>query len=57
MWPAFDEATARFEEVERLLSDPQVIADRARYTKLAKEHGALNKMLSGWREGLRRSRK
>jgi peptide chain release factor 1 len=43
MWPAFEQAQARFAELETLLGDPAVIADRARYTQLAKEHGALAK--------------
>lgn len=45
MWPAFDEALKRFQELEASLADPAVIADRARYTRLAKEHGKLAKMV------------
>ena len=45
MWPAFEQATTRFAELERLLADPEVIADRARYTRFGKEHGALTKMV------------
>src|SRR2546426_2990310 len=45
MWPAFDQALTRYQELERLLADPGVIADRPRYTKLAKEHGNLAKMV------------
>ncbi|MFO0965232.1 MAG: peptide chain release factor 1 [Gemmataceae bacterium] len=52
-WPAFEEALARHQEVERLLSDPAVIADRARYSKLAKEHGALAKMIKPYNEYLK----
>jgi len=43
MWPAFEKAEARYLELEQLLSQPDVIADRARYTRLAKEHGSLTR--------------
>jgi peptide chain release factor 1 len=50
MWPAFENALKRHAELETLLADPAVIADRARYTKLAKEHGALLKMVKPYVE-------
>ena len=50
MWPAFEQALARHREVEAMLGDPAVIADRARYTKLAKEHGSLQKMVKPYVE-------
>src|SRR5262245_12678276 len=50
MWPAFEQAQARYEEVEHLLAQPEVIADRARYTQLAKEHGALAKKVKPYLE-------
>jgi peptide chain release factor 1 len=50
MWPAFDQALKRYQEVEELLSDAGVIADRARYTRLAKEHGSLAKMVKPYQE-------
>ncbi len=53
MWPAFEKALARFDELERLLSQPDVIADRARYTRLAKEHGSLAKMVKPYRDYLK----
>jgi peptide chain release factor 1 len=40
MWPRFEEALARYRELEQLLGDPAVIADRARFTQVAKEHGS-----------------
>src|SRR5262249_5588056 len=40
-------------EVERLLGDPDVIGDRLRYTKLAKEHGSLAKMVKPYQEFLK----
>jgi peptide chain release factor 1 len=52
MWPAFEQATSRFAELERQLADPAVINDRARYTKLAKEHGSLAKMVKPYTEFL-----
>ena len=33
MWPAFEQALARYHELEQQLADPAVIADRARYTQ------------------------
>src|ERR1700682_2391302 len=53
MWPAFEKAEARYLELEQLLSQPDVIADRARYTRLAKEHGSLNKMPRPYRDYLK----
>ena len=53
MWPAFENALKRHTELETLLADPVVIADRTRYTKLAKEHGALLKMVKPYVEYLK----
>src|SRR6266545_3083450 len=53
MWPAFDQALARHHELETLLGDPAVIADRPRYTKLAKEHSALQKTIKPYIEYLK----
>src|SRR4051794_29484699 len=52
MWPAFEQALSRHRELETLLGDSGVIADRARYTKLAKEHGALQKTVKPYVEYL-----
>ena len=41
MWDFFEQALTRFHELEAQLADPGVAADRARFTRLAKEHGAL----------------
>jgi peptide chain release factor 1 len=49
-WPAFEQALARSQELEHQLGDPVVIADRSRYTKAAKEHGALAKMVKPFLE-------
>jgi peptide chain release factor 1 len=50
MWPALDKKLARFQEIERSLADPAVIADVARYAALAKEHGALSKLVKPYLE-------
>src|SRR5436305_530298 len=50
MWPYFEQALSRFEDLERQLADPAVIADRARYTQAAKEHGALAKQVKPYLE-------
>jgi peptide chain release factor 1 len=44
MWPAFDQSLARYQELEQQLADPVVIADRSRFTQVAKEHGSLAKL-------------
>jgi peptide chain release factor 1 len=49
-WPAFEQALHRSAELEHLLADPVVIADRARYTQTAKEHGSLAKMVKPYLE-------
>jgi peptide chain release factor 1 len=56
MWPAFEQALNRYRELETLLSDPAVIADRARYTRHGKEHGSLAKMVKPYEEYLQVSR-
>jgi peptide chain release factor 1 len=56
MWPAFEQALTRHHELEGLLGDPGVIADRTRYTKLAKEHGSLAKMVKPYQEYLQVTR-
>ncbi|MFO0844063.1 MAG: peptide chain release factor 1 [Gemmataceae bacterium] len=37
----FEQALTRFHELEQQLADPAVAGDRARFTRLAKEHGSL----------------
>jgi peptide chain release factor 1 len=53
MWPAFEQARERFAELERLLGDPDVIADRAKYTRFAKEHGSIAKMIKPYLDYLK----
>ncbi len=50
MWPAFEQSLRRYRDLEQQLADPAVIADRARYTASAKEHGALAKRVKPYLE-------
>ncbi len=50
MWPIFEQALTRYHELEQQLSDPSVAADRARFTRTAKEHGALAKRVKPYLE-------
>jgi peptide chain release factor 1 len=52
MWPAFEQALKRHAELEIQLGDPVLIADRTRYTKAAKEHGSLHKIVKPYSEFL-----
>jgi peptide chain release factor 1 len=40
----------RFEQVEKLLSDPQIVQDQAVYRKYVREHADLNKIVSVYRK-------
>jgi peptide chain release factor 1 len=40
----------RYEEVSSLLGDPDVIAKRAEFTKLSKEHADLDELVQAWRD-------
>src|SRR5436305_13571416 len=50
MWESFEQSLNRFRELEQQLADPVVIADRARYTRTAKEHGTLAKQVKPYAE-------
>jgi peptide chain release factor 1 len=50
MYPFFEQALARFRELEQQLADPEVAGDRARATRLAKEHGALSRKVRPYQE-------
>ena len=50
MWPVFDQSVSRFRELEVQLSDPALVADRARFARIAKEHGALAKQIKPYLE-------
>jgi peptide chain release factor 1 len=50
MYPKLEEALAKYQEIEQQLGDPAVIADGPRYSRLAKEHGALAKMVKPYQQ-------
>jgi peptide chain release factor 1 len=50
MWPIFEQSLTRYQELEKQLGDPAVVADRARYTRTAKEHGTLAKQVKPYLE-------
>jgi len=50
MWPRFEEALAHYRELEEQLADPAVIADRARFTRVAKEHGSAGRLVKPYLE-------
>src|SRR5207253_2036632 len=49
-FPTFEQSLTRYRELEGQLGDPVVIADRARYTQTAKEHGSLAKLVKPYLE-------
>src|SRR5215204_4277160 len=52
MWPAFEQALTRHRELEAQLGDPALIGDRTRYTRAAKEHGSLLRIVKPYNEFL-----
>jgi peptide chain release factor 1 len=50
MWPRLEQSLTRYRELEQQLSDAEIVRDRARYTQLAKEHGALGKLVKPYLE-------
>src|SRR5438067_10494017 len=53
MWPVFEQALTRYRDLERQLSDPALAADRVRFARVAKEHGALGKQVKPYLEFLK----
>jgi peptide chain release factor 1 len=49
-WSTFEQSLTRYRQLEQQLADPSVIGDRARYTQVAKEHGALAKLVKPYLE-------
>ena len=43
MYPSLEKKLARFEELEKLLIDPEVLSDTSRLLKIQREHGGLAK--------------
>ena len=50
MFQRIKDIEKRYEELERLLSDPAVIANRSEYQKLAKEHADLTALIEAFRD-------
>src|SRR5690349_6082313 len=50
MWPIFEQALSRYQELEQQLGNPAVVADRARFARTAKEHGTLAKRVKPYLE-------
>jgi peptide chain release factor 1 len=50
MWRVFEEALAKYQDLEQKLADPAVIADRTRFSQYGKEHGSLTKMVRPFQE-------
>ncbi|MEC8510427.1 MAG: PCRF domain-containing protein, partial [Planctomycetota bacterium] len=44
-----DEKLARFEELEAMMSDPEVLSDAGKMAGVAREHGALGKIATKYR--------
>ncbi|MFO0880928.1 MAG: peptide chain release factor 1 [Gemmataceae bacterium] len=53
MIPYFEQALARFHELEQQLADPAVAGDRIRFARVAKEHGALTRKVRPYQEYLK----
>ena len=49
MRDVLDQKLTRYEELERLLLDPKVLADSARMGPIAREHGSLSKLATKYR--------
>src|SRR5215510_2457511 len=50
MFDRLAEVERRYEELERLVADPDVIANRREFAKLAKERAGLEETVACWRE-------
>jgi peptide chain release factor 1 len=53
MWDKFEQALARYRELEQQLADPVIAGDRNRYTQAAKEHGSLGRRVKPYLEFLK----
>src|SRR5881398_4072591 len=56
MFERLADVERRYEELERLVSDPQVIANRREFAKLARERAQLEETVACWRERQRVAR-
>ncbi len=53
MWPFFEQALTRYRELETQLASPDTAADRALFTRLAREHGTLARKVKPYLEYLK----
>ncbi len=49
MWNKLEEVEQRFEELSQILSDPEVISDRHKYSRYSKEHKELSEIVATFR--------
>jgi peptide chain release factor 1 len=49
MWHKLDEVEKRFEEIGQMLSQPEIIRDRAQFSKYSKEHKDLTEIVATYR--------
>ncbi|ADL13721.1 peptide chain release factor 1 [Acetohalobium arabaticum] len=47
---ALDDAEARYEKLQKMLSDPEVINNQSKFQKLSKEHAELKKLVKKYRK-------
>src|SRR5688572_28087326 len=50
MWPVMEQKVAKFRELETRLADPAVAGDHTQFTRVAKEHGSLAKLVKPYLE-------
>jgi peptide chain release factor 1 len=50
MWPVMEQKLAKFRELEDQLADPVVAGDHTRFTRVAKEHAGLSKLVKPYME-------
>jgi 4-hydroxy-2-oxoheptanedioate aldolase len=50
VWQHFEQALTRYQDLEAQLSDPSLASDRARFTRVAKEHGSAGKLVKPYLE-------
>lgn len=52
MWPVLEQKLARYRELEAQLGDPAIAGDPTKFNVVAREHGALSKVLKPYQEFL-----
>lgn len=50
MYPKLEETLKRYQDLEQQMADPAIVGDGAKYSKIAKEHGALAKQARPYQE-------